>query len=154
MSEQGNISIRQPEASELVMVQALRRADTQTGEPLPLLNELDDADFHERTIHMAAFSDDEPVATVRLDSAHPDRGGYYFVREMRTHPAHRQRGIGSLVLAAAERVAVEKGTLFFGLDSPEPAIPFYEKQGYKNTTLIVKSDDGSEMSRMTKKARP
>lgn len=150
MSEKINYTIRRPDEAELLVVQALRHTVLDPEREFPSDTSLSEKDFDERTIHMAAFIGEQIVSTVRINSVHDDRETHYMVRKMATLAEYRNKGIGARVLATAERAAIENGAVFLGLDSRERSIPFYIRQGYKDTGLKVEHGDGVPNFRMIK----
>ena len=82
---------------------------------------------------LGAFVDGVLVGAVTLlldfPQNHPHRAE---IAKMMTRVAFRGRGIGSRLIAEAERLAVERGKTLINLDtaSEEGASAFYEKNGY------------------------
>ncbi len=122
------IEIRPPKPSELLSIRQLRYQvlDHKTDPPPTSISETD-ADA--TTIHMAAFADDQPVSTMRLQPIEPG-STTYLVRRMATAAEFRGQGIGSRVLAAAEAEAKRRGATIVMLHSRQQARPFYARSGY------------------------
>jgi ribosomal protein S18 acetylase RimI-like enzyme len=87
---------------------------------------------NERVV-LGAFEGDTLLGTVTLLLAFPENQPHRCeIAKMMTHPEHRNRGVASLLLQEAERLAAEQGKTLIVLDTAEDggAAAFYEKHGY------------------------
>ncbi|MDE2089841.1 MAG: GNAT family N-acetyltransferase [Gammaproteobacteria bacterium] len=79
-------------------------------------------------VHLFACGVDRvPIAVGRL---HFNSRTEAQIRYMAVEEEYQRRGIGSLVLHALERMAVERGARCMVLDARESALGFYQKHGY------------------------
>jgi predicted GNAT family N-acyltransferase len=53
------------------------------------------------------------------------------MRQVAVSPAYQGRGIGTLLVAESEQVALKLQFTLMSLHAREPAVPFYERLGYK-----------------------
>lgn len=77
------------------------------------------------------------------------------IRAFFTHPGWACRGIGSRILQACERSAVEAGFKRFELGATLTAVPFYERRGYlplEQIALPLANGENFPILRMTKTA--
>jgi ribosomal protein S18 acetylase RimI-like enzyme len=88
---------------------------------------------------LGAFDGESLIGTVTLlldcPPNQPHRGE---IAKMMTRMSHRGRGVGTALIRAAERIAVERKKTLLVLDTAveDGASGFYEKQGYKLTGVI------------------
>ena len=88
---------------------------------------------------LGAFDDDQLVGTVTLLLDCPENQPHRAeIAKMMTSVAHRGRGVASVLLQEAERIALEKGRTLLTLDTAEQegAAGLYEKMGYQRTGVI------------------
>jgi len=93
---------------------------------------------NERAI-LGAFEGDTLLGTVTLLLAFPENQPHRCeIAKMMTHPEHRNRGVASLLLREAERLAAEHGKTLIVLDTAEDggAARFYEKHGYTHAGTL------------------
>ena len=101
-------------------------------------NALNAAGRGERVI-LGAFDGDDLVGTVtlvlNLAQNQPHRAE---IAKMMTRVSHRHRGIATLLLREAERIAIARGRWLLVLDTAEDegAAGLYERMGFKLTGLI------------------
>jgi predicted GNAT family N-acyltransferase len=55
------------------------------------------------------------------------------IRYMAVDPEHDRNGVGRMLVTALEKIALENTRRHIILDAREPAVGFYEKQGYRIT---------------------
>ena len=77
---------------------------------------------------MARTADGEIVSVGRLHF--PDVATAQ-IRYMATKDSHRRRGIGAALATRLENIAVTLGARTIVANAREPAVPFYEKLGYR-----------------------
>ena len=101
-------------------------------------NALASADRGERIV-LGAFDGEDLIGTVtlvlNLAQNQPHRAE---IVKMMTRVSHRHRGIATLLLREAERMAIERGRWLLVLDTAEDegAAGLYERMGFKLTGLI------------------
>ena len=101
-------------------------------------NALASADRGERVV-LGAFDGAELIGTVtlllKLSQNQPHRAE--IVKRM-TRVSHRHRGVATLLLREAERIAIERGRWLLVLDTAEDegAAGLYERMGFKLTGVI------------------
>jgi GNAT superfamily N-acetyltransferase len=80
-------------------------------------------------LHLAAFEDgrDPPVACLVLV---PQEAGTIKMRQVAVEPGMQGRGVGSLLVAAAEAEAVSRGFTKMILHARDTAVPFYLRLDY------------------------
>jgi GNAT superfamily N-acetyltransferase len=105
------------------------RPNLPPGAPLP-------GDELANAVHLGAVGDDGTVLCtcfIYPDAPpwQPGREGGWHLRQMATHPEHRGRGLGALVLEAAVRQARECGGGLLWCNARESAIGFYLRQGFR-----------------------
>ena len=96
------------------------------------------ADRNERVV-LGAWEDNNLIGTVTLLlDCPPNQPHRAEIAKMMTRTAHRGKGIGTALLAAAEEIATQKGRTLINLDTAEDegAAPFYEKAGYTRSGVI------------------
>ena len=107
---------------------AVLRPEQDPGEPM-YARERDPA-----TLHFAARGEDGEVLAVGSAMLEGDprepRPGDWRVRGMATDPQRRGRGLGTLVLAAIEAAARERGAARLWCNARTPARGFYERAGF------------------------
>jgi GNAT superfamily N-acetyltransferase len=77
------------------------------------------------------------------------------VRAIFVHPQYARRGLGSLILQAAEEAAMAEGFRRFEMGSTLTGVALYEKKGYRKVErVMVPVGDGEEIEvvRMVKNA--
>lgn len=125
------VNIRPPTDTEMPAIFELRWRGLyeQLGLTREMLEEESQPmDENSRTIHVAAFTDGEPISTVRVEP-HPEHGDY--VSLMATDEKWRHKGVGSTVLSVAEvRAKKELGIRALSLHASPEAVDFYENNGY------------------------
>ena len=86
-------------------------------------------EFEGEAFHQAAWDDEGKIIGVgRLHRLAGNRGQ---VRFMAVDPAHRNRGVGRVILQELEGKAIESGILEITLNAREDAVPFYRHHGYQ-----------------------
>lgn len=79
-------------------------------------------------LFLAAFEDREMVACLVLTA----RGsGQVQMRQVAVADHVQGQGIGTAIVAESERAAVEEGFLVMIVSARLPAVPFYERLGYR-----------------------
>lgn len=119
----------------------IREADYSTEEPairairfevfvgeqhVPPGIEMDDRDPH--CVHLLAFSDDEAIATARIDIRKSGKIGRLAVRS-----AWRRQGIGRSLMERCHEIAGRHGLAEVWCHAQLTAVPFYESLGYRIT---------------------
>jgi predicted GNAT family N-acyltransferase len=141
---------RQPTVAELPAVQQLRHAVLDPARLVQTDTALHDADYDPETIHMGAFTESgEVVSTARLDLDAEMREGR--IVKVATHPLHRQRGLGGVVVLAAEQLALDRGIRTFNLSSRLKTVSFYRNLGYVLASDVFTSLDGVPNRMMRKR---
>lgn len=110
-------------------------------------------DITPSTIHVAAFDGSRVVGTVRVDSdKEHERTG--LIRRMAVAPDMRHRGIGTLALALAEHLSVQRREVIaLRLNARQTAVGFYKANGYETTGNYYTwppTDDGNAHLEMIK----
>jgi predicted GNAT family N-acyltransferase len=72
------------------------------------------------------------------------------IRYMAVDPAHHRNGVGRMLVAALEKIALENTRRHIILDAREPAVGFYEKLGYAVTEKTYLLFDSIQHFRMQK----
>ena len=85
-------------------------------------------DIHDHIL--AAFKDDTVVGCVIL---HPKENGVMKLRQMAVHPSMQGTGVGTLIVKAAEKAALEYGFTKIDMHARMVALDFYKKLGYTVT---------------------
>lgn len=101
-------------------------------------NSLASADRGERII-FGAFDGEDLIGTVTLLLDLPQNQPHRAeIAKMMTRISHRHRGIATLLLREAERMAIERGRWLLVLDTAEDegAAGLYERMGFRLTGLI------------------
>jgi N-acetylglutamate synthase-like GNAT family acetyltransferase len=80
------------------------------------------------SIHLAAFDGEELIGCVTL---HCKAKGNYQLRGMAVDTDRQRGGVGRMLLAEAERLALANGAAEIWANCRTPAVPFYEKFGWK-----------------------
>jgi len=131
--------------SELLVETVASGCSVSFMHPLPL--EVADAFWRDslaaasrgERIVLGAFDDDSLVATVTLLlSLPPNQPHRAEIAKMMTRLSHRQRGIASALMQAAEKLAVERGRTLLVLDTAvdEGASGLYEGFGFNLSGII------------------
>jgi hypothetical protein len=97
------------------------------------------ASAHGERIVLGAFDGENLVATVTLLlNLPPNQPHRAEIAKMMTRVSHRHRGIATLLLREAERMAIERGRWLLVLDTAEDegAAGLYERLGFKLTGVI------------------
>jgi GNAT superfamily N-acetyltransferase len=85
-------------------------------------------DNHPGAIHLAAFLSETLIGCATLHRKSPQS---YQLRGMAVEPGHQRAGIGSNLLAEAERLAAENKADIIWANCRTPAVPFYKKHGWE-----------------------
>ena len=93
-------------------------------------------------VHLLAFDGNRTVATCRFyaDPDHSDQPGRYVIARLAVLPDAQGRGIGSQLLADAERRIAHSGGTIAAVHSENAHYKFYERRGYQLTDELY--DDG------------
>lgn len=93
-------------------------------------------------VHLLAFDGNRTVATCRFyaDPDHSDQPGRYVIARLAVLPDAQGRGIGSQLLADAERRIAHSGGTIAAVHSENDHYKFYERRGYQLTDELY--DDG------------
>jgi len=86
--------------------------------------------------HIAAYLDGHLVGCVILAAVEKSDGLVVQLRQMAVDPDHQGRGIGSQIVAFAEKLAADRGYREVILHARASATPFYERAGYAPTGEI------------------
>ena len=133
------IIIRSPENElELEACYELRWVSLRKPWNQPKGSEIDEKEAE--CIHMAAFDETgKAIGTGRLQFNSPDEAQ---VRYMAVSEAHRNLGIGALVLEALEAAARSKNAKYLVLEARDLAVPFYQRSGYSisEKTFLLYND--------------
>jgi GNAT superfamily N-acetyltransferase len=123
------------------IVRPLRSAILRPGQPFA--NNIYPGDDDSETVHFAAYVDERPVgSTTVLHQAPPLHGdaGMWRLRGVTTLPDVRGQGCGvALITAALDYIAEQGGALCWFFANP-PAVPFYEKLGFRLDTALRYSE--------------
>lgn len=87
----------------------------------------DDLSWDEHDHILAAFEGDEAIGCVIL---HPKENGIMKLRQMAVHPSQQGRGVGTLIVKAAEKAALKYGFKKMDMHARMVALDFYKKLGY------------------------
>lgn len=98
--------------------------------------EFDDLDINPRMVHLCAYDDGELLGCARLFPSDmepgvqtsPDR---WILGRLAVLASARKGGMGSKLMAEAERIAREQGGVEMHLHAQLQAQPFYERLGYE-----------------------
>jgi predicted GNAT family N-acyltransferase len=96
----------------------------------------------ELCVHVLACLNDEPIGTGRLLPAGK-------IGRMAVRAAHRNRGVGALILNRLMEIAHARGFEEVYLDAQVGAIRFYERHGFTASGPVFK-DAGIDHRRMTR----
>ena len=91
------------------------------------------------------FSTDEPDLRDEMyadPGLHRETGGWEMIFGVNTHPAHRGRGLASLVLGRVIEEARSSGKLGLVLTCKEGLVPFYARLGFRDEGITAKSFHG------------
>ena len=119
------VSVDSPEYQQ---VYALR--ETVLREPIGLSLANEDLSRDKEDIILAALQNSKVIGCLMLQ--HKDRHTIKF-RQMAVSPDHQKKGIGNILVAAAEKLSREKGYSKVVLHAREVAEGFYTKLGYHIT---------------------
>jgi ribosomal protein S18 acetylase RimI-like enzyme len=110
---------------------------------------------------LVAWRDTRPLGWVMLDwgaVAHAPaawKGTHLYLEQLQVLEEHRNRGIGTALLLAAEAAAISRGREFVslgvGIDNPD-ARRLYERLGYRDAGLAPVTDRGESLDRNGKNA--
>ena len=126
---QGAIRIRTPHRHELSAVRHLRQEELVGDQPVPASIKPAAEDLDPQSIYVAAFAGNLVVGVARVNPL-ADHPGTYIITRVATRKGYRGRGIGTQIMHAAERAAVEKGATTLVLDARPDAEAFYARLGY------------------------
>ncbi len=115
--------IRQVPAAEII---DLRHRILRPG--LPRESAIFPGDESPTAIHLAAFDGAVLIGCATLHR-HPDNT--YQLRGMAVDTTNQRHGIGKLLLAQAERLAVQNAAPKIWANCRTPAVPFYQKQDWQ-----------------------
>lgn len=112
--------------------------------PLERLQPLMDYFSPEKVLHLSkericlvAEIDGQVIGTVALEGAELCT---FFI-----HPEFQGKGIGSQLLTAIERAAIEAGLRAIHTDASLTGAPFYEKRGYQRTGVDIDGTAGKQI---------
>ena len=90
------------------------------------------------SVHLLAFDGNRTVATCRFyaDPDHSDQPGRYVIARLAVLPDAQGRGIGSQLLADAERRIAHSGGTIAAVHSENDHYKFYEQRGYRLTDEV------------------
>ncbi|RYZ52189.1 MAG: N-acetyltransferase [Sphingobacteriales bacterium] len=124
------IFIKETNASSEDYTQLLEFRNKWLRQPLGLdLMTEDLTDDHQDFI-LLVMEEDEIVGCLML---HPVDDSVIKFRQMAIHPRLQGKGIGSVLMADGEQLAMEQGYSRVVLHARQTAAPFYEKLGYQST---------------------
>lgn len=124
------IHIRQPETdSEFERYYEMRWRILRAPWKQPRGSEKDDIEEFSHHI-IACTAENDIVGVGRLQFNSSDEAQ---IRYMAIEPVHEGRGIGRLIVAALETIALENERRIIVLDAREPAVGFYQRLGYEVT---------------------
>ncbi|QEE48285.1 GNAT family N-acetyltransferase [Flavobacterium alkalisoli] len=92
-----------------------------------------DGDDLPQTVHFGVYDSDNLVGIVSVFRvSHPDfaNANQYQLRGMAVLPTHQKKGLGDLLLEAAENYIKQQGTDLIWFNAREVAVGFYSKAGY------------------------
>ena len=140
--------VRRPFGCELHGVQRLRHAVLDPAKLEPTELDLSSRDYDSQNILLAAILNPgrEVISTGRLDLVEP---GKFLVRKMATHPDYQGQGLGSEVLAGAIMLAAAERGAEFTVYSRDASRPFYARNGFVETGIVVEHNAGIPNFEMT-----
>jgi predicted GNAT family N-acyltransferase len=109
-------------------VVALRRRVLRT--PLGLDYTAGQLEQERADVHIAAYLKGELVACVALAATDKSHRSSLKLRQMTVDPGHQGRGVGTRLIAFAEKLSAEMGYREIVLHARESAVRFYESVGY------------------------
>lgn len=95
--------------------------------PLGLVWEAGAFDGEDTSFHFGCFADGELTATLILQPLNP---ATLKMRQVAVSPAWQSRGVGTMLVRFAERVAASRGFSIITAHARETALGFYRKHGY------------------------
>ena len=98
---------------------------------LPRLAAYFTGDDQPGVIHLAALLADQTIGCATLHPSVYEGQAAFQLRGMAVEPSHQRHGIGRLLLVEAERLAAESRIGILWANCRTPAVPFYEKLGWK-----------------------
>lgn len=104
----------------------LRLREEILRQPLGLSLSADDIAKENNDIHIGIFMDDRITACALVHF----EGKAAHIRQVAVDKQYQGSGLGALVMAAAEKMATERGARIFKLHARDSARAFYEKIGY------------------------
>ncbi|USX48376.1 GNAT family N-acetyltransferase [Lentzea sp. HUAS12] len=150
MTSPRTVSIRQADEHDAAVLAALRRAwsEEQAGHPL------DDEDFEEhfaqwyaveasRRATFVAELSGEAVGMMnfalfeRMPRPGRPAGRWAYIGNAFVLAAHRNRGVGTMLLDAAVAHARERGCVRIVLSPSERSVSFYERAGFGPATMLL-----------------
>jgi len=121
--QQDRIKVREVNVAAII---DLRHRILRAG--LPRSTAIFPGDEDAAAIHLAAFDGDQLLGCATL---HRRADKTYQLRGMAVDSARQRTGVGQLLLAEAERRAVANAAPSIWANCRTPAVPFYEKNGWK-----------------------
>jgi N-acetylglutamate synthase-like GNAT family acetyltransferase len=116
-------TVREVKVAEIIN---LRHRILRAG--LPRSTAVFSGDDDAAAIHLAAFDGDDLIGCVTL---HRKEDGSYQLRGMAVDTQRQRGGVGRMLLIESERRAVAGGARTIWANCRTPAVPFYEKFGWK-----------------------
>ena len=107
--------------SEAIMIRKLVFVEEQG-----FRNEFDDIDEDDKTKHIVAYKDSEPIGTCRFYK----KDGEYSIGRIAVVKKYRGKGAGAIIVNHAEEKIFEMGGTEISLSAQVKIKSFYEKIGY------------------------
>lgn len=108
--------------------ESVRLREAVLRRPLGLAWEAGAFDGEEASFHLGCFADGALVATLNLQ---PLDATTVKMRQVAVSPAWQSRGVGTMLIRYAERVATSRGFSVIVAHAREAALAFYRKLGYR-----------------------
>jgi len=108
--------------------ESVRLREAVLRRPLGLAWEAGAFDGEDASFHLGCFADGALVATLILQ---PLDAATVKMRQVAVSPAWQSRGVGTMLIRYAERVATSRGFSAIVAHARETALGFYRKHGYR-----------------------
>jgi GNAT superfamily N-acetyltransferase len=118
---------------------------------LPRQSAIFTGDHDAAAIHLAAFDGDALIGCATLHRNRCEGTDAYQLRGMAVESAYQRHGVGRLLIAEAERQAWSVGMMWANCRTP--AVPFYEKCGWKIVSDEFVIETAGPHFRMVKQLR-
>ena len=129
MEEAPKIQIRRVPVSKII---DLRHRVLRAG--LPRTTAQFSGDDAAGSIHLGAMIDKQIIGCATLHPSEFEGKPAFQLRGMAVALGQQRRGIGQMLLSESERICRDSGKHFLWANCRTPAVPFYDKHGWKKVS--------------------